>query len=140
MNTIGVISDTHGFWDPNINKIFAGVSLILHAGDVGPMRILDRLEKIAPVKAVLGNVDAFLNLADTEIVSFSGVRIVIQHIVNPESVEVGLARKIEDLRAQVVVFGHTHRPYSQRRGDTLFFNPGSAGAARFGLPRSVGLL
>ena len=55
---IGVISDTHGHFDPKIPRIFAGVEHILHAGDVGGGGILVQLEQIAPVTAVLGKSDA----------------------------------------------------------------------------------
>ena len=54
---IGVISDTHNFFDPQIPKMFAGVEHILHAGDIGQLQILQELEQIAPVTAVCGNTD-----------------------------------------------------------------------------------
>jgi len=54
---LGVISDTHGLLRPNVATIFAGVDLILHAGDVGSRAVLDGLAAIAPVHAVYGNVD-----------------------------------------------------------------------------------
>ena len=54
---IGIISDTHGVFDPKIPGIFKTVSHILHAGDIGDLRVLQQLERIAPVTAVSGNVD-----------------------------------------------------------------------------------
>jgi uncharacterized protein len=136
--TVGLISDTHGFWDPALPGIFAGVDLILHAGDVGRSEIIRRLERIAPVKAVIGNVDAFLSFAEREIVSFEGVKIVLQHIVNPGSPDTGLLQSIHSVQPQAVVFGHTHRPYAQWHDSVFYFNPGAAGPARFNLPRTVG--
>ena len=53
---VGLISDTHGLVRPEIAKAFAGVQLILHAGDVGGSTVLARLATIAPVEAVYGNV------------------------------------------------------------------------------------
>ena len=55
---IGVISDTHGLFDERITELFAGVDHILHAGDVGRYAVLDELRAIAPVTAVMGNVDS----------------------------------------------------------------------------------
>jgi len=55
---IGVVSDTHGFFDARLEELLAGVELILHAGDVGKQEVLDELGRIAPVRAVGGNVDS----------------------------------------------------------------------------------
>jgi len=56
-HVIGLVSDTHGELKAGVHAAFAGVELILHAGDVGGIAILDELRMIAPVKAVHGNVD-----------------------------------------------------------------------------------
>src|SRR5215210_1195276 len=55
---IGVISDTHGKLDEQVLDLFAGVSHIIHAGDIGDEELIWRLEKVAPVIAVRGNNDA----------------------------------------------------------------------------------
>ena len=57
---IGVISDTHGLVRPGVYDVFEGVDLILHAGDIGSRDVIIELEAIAPVKAVVGNVDVNL--------------------------------------------------------------------------------
>ena len=54
---IGLVSDTHGLLRDGLFEALAGVSQILHAGDVGGRSVLDALERIAPVRAVCGNVD-----------------------------------------------------------------------------------
>ena len=54
---IGVISDTHGLVRPEVLEILKGVDLIIHAGDIGGVEVLNVLETIAPVKAVRGNND-----------------------------------------------------------------------------------
>src|SRR3954454_1748995 len=54
---VGLISDTHGQFRPEIPRVFAGVDLIVHAGDVGGSGVLAALAAIAPVEAVSGNVD-----------------------------------------------------------------------------------
>jgi uncharacterized protein len=138
---IGVISDTHDYLDPRIPKLFAGVDRILHAGDIGMPIILLELEQIAPVTAVGGNTDdPGFRYRLTQSVEVGGRRFVLQHIVNPhapgEPLREGPGRKHPD----VVVFGHTHKPFCETIGRTLFFNPGYAGKQRFGLERSVAIL
>jgi putative phosphoesterase len=138
---IGVISDTHNFFDPQIPLLFNGVDHIFHAGDVGLPRILHQLEEIAPVTAVLGNTDdAGFGYRLSELVELGGRKFLVQHIVHPHEPGEMLERRLERDRPDVVVFGHTHKPFSQQIGPTLFFNPGAAGKARFGLPRTVALL
>ena len=56
---IGVIADTHGLFDPSLIEHFAGVTAILHAGDIGDSDVIRQLQQIAPVFAVSGNVDDF---------------------------------------------------------------------------------
>ena len=56
---IGLISDTHGYFNPELRNIFNDVELILHAGDIGAEDIIKELEKLAPVRAVHGNTDYF---------------------------------------------------------------------------------
>ncbi len=137
---IGVISDTHDFLDPQIQDIFAGVDHILHAGDVCTAWILFQLEQIAPVTAALGNNDATMSLKLTEIVELAARKFLIQHIVSPRALDQQIARHILRQRPEVVVFGHTHKPYSETLGGMLFFNPGYAGRPRFGAARSVAIL
>ena len=80
---IGVLSDTHGHFDPKIPKLFAGVDHILHGGDVGLPWLILELEQIAPVTAVLGNNDAGLEYRETEVVEFDGRKYLVHHIVDP---------------------------------------------------------
>jgi hypothetical protein len=138
---IGVISDTHNFFDPQIPSLFQGVDHIFHAGDVGLPRILHQLEDIAPVTAVLGNTDdAGFGYRLSELVTLGGRKFLIQHIVHPHEPGDILERRLRADHPDVVVFGHTHKPFCEQIGPTLFFNPGAAGKARFGLPRTVAIL
>ena len=138
---IGVISDTHNFLDPRIASLFEGVSHILHAGDIGLPRIILDLEEIAPVTAVAGNTDdAAFNYPETSIVELAGLKFLIHHIVDPHNLSAVVRRRIQRERPDVVVFGHTHKPFSERLDGTLYFNPGYAGKTRFGMERSVALL
>jgi hypothetical protein len=137
---IGVISDTHDFLDPRIAKLFAGVDHILHGGDVGMQQIILELEEIAPVTAVLGNTDLGNPLKLTEVVALGGRKFFVHHIVNPHAPDDKLREKLAKARPDVVIFGHTHKPFNQVIGGTLFFNPGYAGKPKFGADRSVAIL
>ena len=137
---IGIISDTHGFLDPRIAKLFAGVDHILHAGDVGPHSLLLELEAIAPVTAVLGNTDSWLKLKLTEFAEIGGRKILLHHIVDPHALTDGLKGRMATAQPDAVVFGHTHKPFCETHGGVLFFNPGYAGKQRFALERSVAIL
>ena len=82
---IGVISDTHGLLRPEAVQALQGVSLILHAGDVGKPEILDKLGEIAPVKAVRGNVDKgewARQLPTTEVAQVGGVYLYMLHVLD----------------------------------------------------------
>ena len=137
---IGIISDTHGHLDSQVSKWFAGVDHILHAGDIGEPSIILELEQIAPVTAVLGNNDFGLNFKETEVVLLNGKKFLIHHIVHPPMPEELIRRRITREAPDVVVFGHTHKKFSEQLGSTLFFNPGYAGKPRFRLERSVALM
>lgn len=138
---IGVISDTHNFLDPEAVRLLHGVEHILHGGDVGQSRIVLGLEEIAPVTSVLGNTDdpgfGYPLFAMAEV---GGWRFLVHHIVNPSNPTRELERRIGVSRPHVVIFGHTHKAYSGKHGDVLYFNPGYAGKPRFNLPRSVGFI
>jgi uncharacterized protein len=138
---IGVISDTHDYLDPRVAKIFSVVQHILHGGDIGSPLIIAELETIAPLTAVLGNTDSDLpGVRETECVTLDGRKFLLHHIIRPG---VGSPRVAERLRAEcpdVVVFGHTHKPFAEQCGETLYFNPGYAGRQRFELERSVALM
>lgn len=137
---IGLISDTHGYLDPRVATLLEGVDQILHAGDIGPRRILDALDHIAPVTAVLGNTDSEAGLRETEVVRIGEWRILIQHIVDPERPLPELAERLERVQPHAVVFGHTHRIYCARHAGILFINPGYAGRQRQGQERHLAIL
>lgn len=138
---IGVISDTHGLLRPEVFEAFAGVDLILHAGDVGDPRILTDLAAIASVRAVWGNVDGTA-VRDSTVEAGSGEAGGLRwgmahgHQVMPRY------ERLLDLfpGAGLVVHGHTHEPALSRIGDVLLLNPGSAGPRRAGKPVTVALV
>ena len=136
---VGLISDTHALVRPEALAALQGVELILHAGDVGGDTVLRALRQIAPVYAVCGNTDdpasglphrVDLTLATLEIHMSHGHEL---GSPRPENL-------VQHYEADVIVFGHTHKPLIETRGTTLIVNPGAAGPRRFSLQPSVGLL
>jgi putative phosphoesterase len=138
--TLGLISDTHGYLDPRLEKIFADVDHILHAGDIGPDLIVHELSAIAPVTAVLGNNDASPSFRLTETIALGGRKFLVHHIVTPRELHPELKLRLTRERPDAVIFGHTHQPFSEIIGGVHFLNPGYAGQPRFRQPRSVALL
>lgn len=133
---IGLISDTHGLMRDQALDALAGSTLILHAGDIGGIAVLEALRSIAPVVAVLGNNDVgawALPLAEREHIERDGIRVELLHDLKTWS---GGAEP----PPQIVVSGHTHRPKIETRHGILHVNPGSAGPRRFRLPISVARL
>ena len=132
---IGVISDTHGLVRPEVSRVFQGVDHILHAGDIGGEDVLAQLSAIAPVTACAGNNDGWRcgPAGKTARVELGGLRFLLVHI--RDEAAVALRREPAD----VVVFGHSHKPLEEREGGVWWFNPGSAGPRRFSLPVCVGL-
>ncbi len=138
---LGVISDTHNFFDPQIPKCFAGVDHILHAGDIGSQSILGRLHQIAPVTAIRGNTDdPALNYPLSVVRELGGCRFFLHHIINPRALSESVQATLRECRPDVVVFGHSHKPFAETIGAVLFFNPGYAGRSRFGLARTIAVL
>lgn len=137
---IGVISDTHGFLDPKIPGYFAGVSHILHAGDIGLDSLVAELEAVAPVTAVCGNTDSSPTFGPIATVRLAGRKFLIHHIVNPLELKAELRLRIARERPDVVVFGHTHRAGWRILAGVGYLNPGYAGQPKSGAERSVAIL
>jgi putative phosphoesterase len=131
---IGVVSDTHGLLRPEVVEMLKGVSLILHAGDIGTAEVLERLQRIAPVFAVRGNNDKgrwAARIPESQVVAAGAVRVYMLHNLK----EMAIGPSAEKVHA--VVSGHSHKPSIDWRDGMLFLNPGSAGPRRFKLPVSL---
>jgi putative phosphoesterase len=134
---LGLISDTHGLLRDGALRAMENTGLIIHAGDVGDPKILEALERLAPVTVVRGNVDTSewaLKLPPTALVKTAAAKIYVLHDVNelkPNFLPPGVS---------IVVSGHSHQPGQATRGGILYINPGSAGPRRFKLPITVARL
>lgn len=136
---IGLVSDTHGLVRDGLFEALAGVSRILHAGDVGGHSVLDALSAIAPVQAVYGNVDPMDGRLPQQLhIEAGGLSIHVSH--GHELGRPTPARLLDAYAADVVVYGHTHKALIEREGTRLVVNPGAAGPKRFDLKPSIARL
>lgn len=144
--SVAVVSDTHGKPHPNLLPLLEArrPSLILHAGDVGGLAVIDALAKIGQTVYVRGNVDpagpAWPDSVSLHLgLGSSWLDVLLLHIA---LARMKLNRTALDLihrhPAQAVVFGHSHTPFLGMHGKVGLFNPGSAGPARWGLPITMG--
>lgn len=146
IHRVGVISDTH---IPHFSTLpeavwtyFADVELIIHAGDLSRLSVVDELETIAPVIAVQGNIEAeevTRTLPLKRELLVGGCRLGVVHILGDAQRRAEAARR-EFPTARCVIFGHSHIPYNQEHDGQLLFNPGSATDRRRQPACSLGLL
>ena len=125
MTTVGILSDNHSDWPLHIAESLAGVDAIIHAGDIGPYKLVLDMEAIAPTTAVLGNTDGDMPINETAVVMLDGKKFFVQHIVDPHRLQASLRERLKRIEPDVVVFGHTHMPFCETLGGVLFLNPGS---------------
>lgn len=134
MKRIGILSDTHSLWDDRYAKYFSCCDEIWHAGDIGDLTIIDRLEKVAPVvRAVYGNIDsqeARRRFKEMEIFTTDGVKVVMTHIGGyPGRYAPGIRNRLDLSAPNVFVSGHSHilKIMPDREFNLLHINPGAAG-------------
>ena len=137
---VGLIADTHGLLRPEVFEAFHGADVILHAGDVGGREILTQLRAIAPVHAVYGNTDrpGEPGLAESIDLCLEGMNVHVSH--GHELGSPTPAKLVARYSADVIVYGHTHKPLIERVHGALVVNPGAAGPRRFELKPSVAIL
>ena len=140
---LGVIADTHGLLRPEVFDAFREVDHILHAGDIGEPDILDALEAVAPVTAVYGNTDGWdirSRVPQVAKLRLDGFDIVVTH-GDPVGSPTPERLHAEFPSAEIIVYGHTHRPLLATVDVVVtVMNPGGAGPRRFDLPPSVGIM
>jgi hypothetical protein len=145
---IVAISDTHAprRWKscpPRVAAHLRGADLILHAGDVCTVSVLDELAEYAPVQAVLGNNDgpdvAAWGAPETVSVDLGGLRVAVIHDSGASAGRLRrMRRRFPD--ADLVVFGHSHIPLDESDGGLRIFNPGSPTDRRRQPHGTIGLL
>lgn len=146
MIKIGVVSDTHIKNEPVElpGELLAGledVDLIVHAGDIACDGVLQLLSRLAPVEAVYGNVDPVglsRRLEEKLLLEREGRKIGVIHGFQLRGQIYNARYKFPE--ADIIIFGHTHRPCRRMVGDTLFFNPGSPTDKRLQSRHSYGII
>ncbi|MDE6296429.1 MAG: metallophosphatase family protein [Muribaculaceae bacterium] len=134
MKRIGILSDTHGYWDDRYASHFSDCDEIWHAGDVGYIEIIERLKEVAPVvRGVSGNIDHGMvkrTLKELEIFECEGVKVLLTHIGGyPGRWSPGMKRLLRDEKINLMVDGHSHilKVIYDKELDLLHINPGAAG-------------
>lgn len=141
---IAIISDTHGFLDDNVIKYLKDVDEIWHAGDIGTIEVIDRLEQLTGrLRAVYGNIDSqeIRQIApEVQGATIHGCRILITHIAGSMPQYNTLVRGyIGKFRPHILVCGHSHilKVMNDKRNNLLFVNPGSCGHHGFHKVRTM---
>lgn len=134
MKRIGIISDTHSYWDERYREFFNNCDEIWHAGDIGSYQIIEKLREIAPVRAVAGNCDGQdirCEFRDTCRFTIEGADVLIRHIAGSPGHYDQRIREIfmESGIPNLLVCGHSHilKVMYDKNYSTLFINPGAAG-------------
>lgn len=133
MKKIGILSDTHGYWDDRYIKYFEGCDEIWHAGDIGDITIIEKLESLCPVRAVRGNIDHGEVARKFEaicIFSIENVMVLLTHIGGyPDKWAPGMKKILKDNNINLMVDGHSHilKIMYDKELDLLHINPGAAG-------------
>jgi uncharacterized protein len=143
MTKIGLLSDTHGYLDPQIETLFAGCDEIWHAGDIGSGPVLEQLRHIKPVRAVYGNIDSpaiYAEAPEHQRFVLEGLDIWMTHIGGtPPRYNPFVKPNLELNPPHVFICGHSHILKVSRDAklhNLLFINPGAAGRSGFHLLRT----
>jgi len=144
-----VVADTHSHPHPNARNVIQSLApdVILHAGDIGDLAVLDQLRELAPVLAVRGNIDATTpGLADSMDIELRAggqrrLEFLLIHIaVFGPKLRAEVLKLASAHAARLVLCGHSHVPFLGKDKGIVMFNPGSIGPRRFNLPITLGLL
>lgn len=134
MKRIGILSDTHHYWDDKFGQYFSDCDEVWHAGDIGDYDIIERLKECVPtVRAVSGNIDSgkvrhFCN--ELEIFQIEGVNVLLTHIGGyPGKWAKGMKKFLADEQINLMIDGHSHilKIMYDSELKLLHINPGAAG-------------
>lgn len=143
MKRIGLLSDTHGYWDDRYVKYFSECDEIWHAGDIGTMELADRLAAIKPLRAVYGNIDGGdLRRQFSEKYRFrcEEVEVLIKHIGGyPGHYDASIRGSLFARPPKLFISGHSHilKVLYDQSLQCLHINPGAAGISGFHKVRTL---
>jgi len=140
---IGLLSDTHSFFDKKIYNYFKDVDEIWHAGDIGDIKVLDDLMAFKKTKAVYGNIDDYKirNCCEKELIfSIKNYTIYMTHIGGkPPNYNKEVINRFKKIRPNIFICGHSHilNITKDKKFNFLYINPGAAGKVGFNLERTI---
>ncbi len=140
---IGLLSDTHGYWDTRYEKHFAECDEIWHSGDIGAVDVLDKLEALKPVRAVYGNIDGQdirLRTAKHQKFEIENTSVWITHIGGyPGHYAKEVLPDIFRHPPKLFISGHSHilKVMFDKTLNLLHINPGAAGVSGFHKVRTL---
>lgn len=133
MKRIGILSDTHGFWDDRYLMHFADCDEIWHVGDIGSEVLIEQLERFRPVRAVYGNIDGGIlrqKYSETLRFKIEDCEVVMKHIGGyPGRYDASIRKTLYERPPQLFVSGHSHilKVMFDKTLGCLHINPGAAG-------------
>ncbi len=133
MKRIGLLSDTHGYWDEKYREYLSCCDEIWHAGDIGSMEIAERLAEIKPLRAVYGNCDGgdLRRLFPEKLCwDCEGAEVLMKHIGGyPGRYDPSIREHIFRHPPKLFISGHSHilKVEYDKRLKLLHINPGAAG-------------
>ncbi len=143
MLKVGCLSDTHGFLDSSIQKYIKDRDLLIHAGDIGSIEVLNTLQSWKPTLAVWGNIDHLsIQMATQEylIKDLNGLLTLIVHIAGkPPRYNARVSKLIRTHRPNLLICGHSHilKVAPDPENQLLYINPGACGHHGFHLMRTL---
>ena len=143
MKKIGLLSDTHGYWDERYERYFASCDEIWHAGDIGSVEVVDRLAAFRPLRAVYGNIDGRelrLRFPQTLRFEVEGAQVLMKHIGGyPGNYDSSVRGSLLTRPPQLFVSGHSHilKVKYDKTLSMLHINPGAAGKQGFHRVRTL---
>ncbi len=143
MKKIGLLSDTHGYWDDKFETYFDSCDEVWHAGDIGSLSLANRFEALKPFRAVYGNIDdgpTRTVYPDTLRFTREDVDVLITHIGGYPGRYAPPIRSLLHARPpKLFIAGHSHIlkvMYDKKLG-CLHMNPGAAGKYGFHKVRTL---
>ena len=143
MTKIGLLSDTHAWWDNKYAEYFSSCDEIWHAGDIGSNDLAARLAELKPLRAVYGNIDGqSLRLEYPEVAHFEveKVKVMMTHMGGyPGRYNPMIRKELYDTRPNLFIAGHSHilKVAFDKSLNCLYINPGAAGKSGFHRVRTL---
>ena len=137
MKKIGILSDTHGYFDDTLKSFFSEVDELWHAGDFGSIETADEIAAFKPLIGVRGNIDGGKTRTVYPAYQFferEGIPVLMTHIGGyPGHYNIQAEIQIRSCRPKIFISGHSHilKVIYDKKYDLLHINPGAAGISGF---------